>query len=112
MKWPGAWLRDYTFWRDVVSTAIGGLLVLMVAFIWAVLMGYLTSPGLWQAIGSFFGAISISAVAPALAGAVALIVSISTHRMQRTQAERAEADLWKAARKEKRRRDEEGDEPV
>lgn len=55
-RWPVIWLRDYTFWRDVTSTLIGGTLVLVLAFLWALFMGYLTSPGLWEAIGSFFAA--------------------------------------------------------
>ena len=52
------WLSDYVFWRDIVTTAIGGTLVLVIAFLWATFMGYLAKPEFWNAVGSFFGAVS------------------------------------------------------
>ena len=73
-RWLITWLRDYTFWRDILSTMIGGVLVLVVAYLWAESLGLVTSPGFWQSVGTFFGAIGLPILIP-LIGVLVSVVS-------------------------------------
>lgn len=43
--WPVEWIKDQSFWRDLTSRALAGLIVAAVAYLFAILAGYLSSPG-------------------------------------------------------------------
>ena len=43
--WPVKWITDQSFWRDVTSRALSGLIVAAVAYLFAILAGYLSAPG-------------------------------------------------------------------
>lgn len=43
-KWPGEWVRDDKFWREVTARALSGLIVIFVAYWVAVLFGILQTP--------------------------------------------------------------------
>ena len=43
-KWPAEWRRDEKFWREVATRAIAGLIVVILGYVGAVLLGYLQKP--------------------------------------------------------------------
>ncbi|RAN77995.1 hypothetical protein B5P43_18360 [Bacillus sp. SRB_336] len=42
--WPREWFRDEKFWRDVAARAASGIIVLLVGYWSAVLLGYIKQP--------------------------------------------------------------------
>lgn len=45
-QWPGEWMRDEKFWRDVASRTASGVLVVVIGLAYAAAAGYITSPDL------------------------------------------------------------------
>jgi hypothetical protein len=43
-QWPGEWFRDQSFWRDVGSRTLSGLIVLFFGYWAALLLGFIKSP--------------------------------------------------------------------
>lgn len=43
-QWPGEWFSDQSFWRDVGSRTISGLIVLFLGYWAALLLGFIKSP--------------------------------------------------------------------
>ncbi|MFC9420027.1 hypothetical protein [Bacillus mobilis] len=43
-QWPGAWMRDEKFWKDVASRTASGLLVVIIGLLYAGAAGYITQP--------------------------------------------------------------------
>jgi hypothetical protein len=43
-QWPSEWFRDQSFWRDVGSRTLSGLLVLFFGYWTALLLGFIKSP--------------------------------------------------------------------
>lgn len=71
---PRRWLRDYVFWRDILTTLIGGLLVLVTAYLWAVFTGYIQTPGVWETVVS----VTLGIAVPILSIVVALVSMLLT----------------------------------
>lgn len=63
------------FWRDILSTLIGGLFVLIVAYTWAVLTGYLSNPGLWESVANFFRALTVPTGMATFAAVTGILVN-------------------------------------
>lgn len=45
-QWPGEWVKDEKFWRDVASRAAAGLIVVFIGYLVAVASGLLGLPDL------------------------------------------------------------------
>lgn len=43
-QWPGKWIKDETFWRDITARTFSALLVLFAGYWAALLLGYIKSP--------------------------------------------------------------------
>ncbi|WP_427007172.1 hypothetical protein [Pseudarthrobacter sp. H2] len=43
-QWPGEWVRDEKFWRDVTARAASGVIVVFVGYWAAVWLGYIRQP--------------------------------------------------------------------
>jgi hypothetical protein len=43
-KWPGEWVRDEKFWRDVASRVAAALIVVGLGYTFAIASGYLAAP--------------------------------------------------------------------
>jgi cation transport ATPase len=43
-QWPGEWVKDEKFWREVTARATSGLLVVFVGYIAAMVLGYISTP--------------------------------------------------------------------
>lgn len=56
-QWPGEWFRDQSFWRDVGSRTLSGLIVLFFGYWAALLLGFIKSPD------NFRNAFQVTAVA-------------------------------------------------
>ena len=52
-EWPGEWMRDEKFWRDVGSRTIAGYLVVVMGYFSLVALGYLQQPDLLRSIIMF-----------------------------------------------------------
>lgn len=59
--WPREWAKDQSFYRDIATRTISGLLVVGIAYVFGVLAGYFQDPGFWNATGAFFGSLLIAA---------------------------------------------------
>lgn len=69
--WPAAWWRDQAFWRDVATRTTSGLLVVFVAWLFAVVFGYLAVP---EILANVTNAIGVLAVAGMLGVIVLLFI--------------------------------------
>lgn len=49
-RWPGEWLRQESFWRDVGSRTLAGVFAGLLLYIGAVLLGYVQRPGVWRVL--------------------------------------------------------------
>ena len=53
-KWPGEWVRDEKFWREVATRTVAGILALaipgFVAFILLSVAGFLQTPDAWVTV--------------------------------------------------------------
>ncbi|MDQ0869008.1 multisubunit Na+/H+ antiporter MnhB subunit [Arthrobacter sp. V1I9] len=43
-QWPGEWMRDEKFWRDVGSRTIAGFIVVILGYFSAIGLGYVQQP--------------------------------------------------------------------
>lgn len=43
-QWPGEWMKDEKFWKDVTARAASGIIVLFVGYWGAVILGYIQQP--------------------------------------------------------------------
>lgn len=43
-RWPGRWIKDETFWRDIASRTFSGVIVAFCVYWGAVIMGYIKTP--------------------------------------------------------------------
>lgn len=43
-QWPGEWVKDERFWREVTARATSGLIVVLVGYIAAMVLGYIATP--------------------------------------------------------------------
>ncbi|MDR6794713.1 peptidoglycan/LPS O-acetylase OafA/YrhL [Pseudarthrobacter oxydans] len=43
-QWPGQWARDHTFYRDIATRTASGLIILLIGYVSAVLLGYVATP--------------------------------------------------------------------
>lgn len=43
-QWPGEWMRDEKFWRDVGSRTIAGFIVVVLGYFSAIGLGYVQQP--------------------------------------------------------------------
>lgn len=61
-QWPGEWMRDEKFWRDVASRTLAGALVVFIGYLVAVANGLLQVPSVAQvavAVGFLAGAVGL-----------------------------------------------------
>jgi hypothetical protein len=49
-RWPGQWVRDDTFWRDVASRTLSALFASLFIYVFAVAAGYVSRPDVWRLI--------------------------------------------------------------
>ncbi|WP_437773541.1 hypothetical protein [Arthrobacter sp. KNU40] len=49
LRWPGEWLRDEKFWRDVASRTASGLIILFVGYWTALIIGFIKTPDNFKA---------------------------------------------------------------
>ncbi len=63
LRWPGEWLRDQSFWRDVATRTLAGLIVALVIFAVGVTAGLVPAGVLWALL--------------VMAAAMALLIALS-----------------------------------
>lgn len=43
-QWPGEWVNDEKFWREVTARATSALIVVIIGYIAAMVLGYISTP--------------------------------------------------------------------
>ncbi len=43
-QWPGEWVKDEKFWREVTARATSALIVVLIGYIAAMVLGYVSTP--------------------------------------------------------------------
>lgn len=43
-RWPGEWIRDEKFWKDVASRTLSGVLAVGVIYVYGLAVGYFQTP--------------------------------------------------------------------
>lgn len=77
--WIGAWAKDEKFWKDVAANTVAGIILAITLYVFAVFMGYIQNPGLWQSIGSFIGSIAVTSGVSIIAALAAVGAAVVTH---------------------------------
>jgi L-asparagine transporter-like permease len=49
-RWPGEWVRQESFWRDVGTRTLGGLFAGVLLYVGAVMLGYVSRPDVWPLV--------------------------------------------------------------
>ena len=82
-RWPAEWVRDEKFWRDVATRTASGILVVAISYHFAVFMGYIQNPGVWNSIGAFISSVAVTSGVGLIAGFLAAAISVVFHRITR-----------------------------
>jgi NhaP-type Na+/H+ or K+/H+ antiporter len=98
--WPGEWVRDQSFYRDIATRTASGVLVGVIGYSFAVFMGYIQNPGVWNSVSAFIGSVAVTGGFGALVGFIAAVASGLVHRVTMTEREK---EQWRAKRKARRR---------
>lgn len=87
-RWVLVWAKDEKFWKDVAGNTIAGLLLVIIAYVYAVITGYIGNPGFWQGIAGFFGSITFTAGISALVGVLSAVFAFLVHRLTDSEVQR------------------------
>lgn len=105
--WPGEWVRDQSFYRDIATRTAAGVLVGIIGYSFAVFMGYIQNPGVWNGVSAFIGSVAVTGGFGAMVGLIASVASVLVHRVTMTEREKEQ----RRAKREARKRNREDTEP-
>jgi hypothetical protein len=49
-RWPGVWVRQESFWRDVGSRTLSAVFAAAIVYVFAIVAGYVSKPDVWPTI--------------------------------------------------------------
>jgi hypothetical protein len=55
-QWPGEWMKDEKFWKDVATRTVSGVLTVGVIYVYGLAVGYFKSPVIVGSTLMFIGA--------------------------------------------------------
>jgi hypothetical protein len=87
-RWLGVWVKDEKFWKDVAANTVAGIILAIILYVFAVIMGYIQNPGLWQSIGAFLSSIAVTSVVSIIAALAGLGMAVVTHFVTGQEAQR------------------------
>jgi hypothetical protein len=62
-QWPGQWVRQESFWRDVGTRTLSAVFAAGLVYVIAVILGYVRRPGVWQIIAAGSGGLAVVLIA-------------------------------------------------
>lgn len=75
-RWVLVWAKDEKFWKDVAANTVAGILLAIILYVFAIIMGYIQDPGLWNSVAAFFGSVTFTAGISSLVGVLTALLSV------------------------------------